>query len=542
MLNQTSRTKTVNLDERPTEVHLHELMKAAINEKNTSFLTVWRRDKTTYTLATKRVEELGGTYEWRMYSGQGGLATELWFHLTDDMMLVLRMLREAIGEQLAQDVNADQMKTFNSLPSLTKLKKMQADSTDGESKTNKNARYRGAPSGEEIPVTATFDTVPIYVSERLTQTQEHLTGSLDLVHITNLLQSVSLGQMTGRLRIQRPLASVDVFFDDGRPVHAAGTHSTGDECLLQVMCWKDGHFHFEPKIETDERTVNLSLNTLMLQGIQLSDNTEFLKRAGVRMQSVLQRVHERITERDFEQLMLKGEPVDMEFLKNFYLRVHGGQTVQQIVSQLQLQRSQWVQVAANLIRCGAVKVEKEEKERKKITITPKAIDQTKLDFVSRLLLNEETGLMTYSALLFLVGQEFKRTKENPFSLILFDIEPIRTGKAARTKSTQFLLVLSQKIHEVFNGFLAHYESHELALLVPGADANDVVRHAEDIKVSLLTSAGAAGIEASNISIGIGIASYPQDGKDLPTLLAATEMARNEAKKRGCAVILTRHLT
>jgi GGDEF domain-containing protein len=531
MLNQAVNT---SLTETPTEIHLHELMTAAGEDKGVSFSCSFSKGNETYSLSLVYLEQLGGTFEWRMFAGK----TQLWFHLTSDLMLVLNMIKDVLGESSSeQNTVEEQGKTFARLPILPKLKKVQETSPENDFR-----RHPYAILGpEEIPLTATFDTVPIYIAERHTQRQEHLTGSLDLVHITNLLQSVSLGQMTGRLRIQRPVASVDIYFEDGRPVHAAGTHSTGDECVLQVICWKDGQFHFEPRITTKEKTITQGINSLILQGVQLSDNTEFLKRAGVSMQAVLTRVHQKLSEAEFELMMLKGEPVDMGLLKAFYLKVHPGRPLQEVVSQLNLQRSQWVQIAANLIRCDAIRLERVSK-REQLTIKPKILNSSYLSNVYSMLRDHETGLLTYSALLFLLDQQFEGAQKSTFSLLLFDVEPIRTGKAAVPRSTQFIKELACRIREGSPGYLTHYERHELALLVPGVEESAAAKSADEIKVSLLSATGLSGIEASNLSIGIGVANYPQDVNNMESLLAAVEMARSEAKRQGCAVILARHLS
>ncbi len=530
MLNQAVNT---NLTETPTEIHLHELMTAALEEKGVPFSCSFSKGNENYSLSLVHLEQLGGTFEWRMFAG----ATQLWFHLTSDLMLVLNMIQDVLGESPSEENGLEEQgKTFARLPTLPKLKKIQEKSYENGSRLHPNATL----GPEDIPLTGTFDTVPIYIAERHTQRQEHLTGSLDLVHITNLLQSVSIGQMSGRLRIQRPVASVDIYFEDGRPVHAAGTHSTGDECVLQVICWKDGQFHFEPRISTKERTITQGINSLILQGVQLSDNTDFLKRAGVSMQTVLTRVHQKLSEAEFEQLMLKGEPVDMGLLKAFYLKVHPGRALQEVVSQLSLQRSQWVQLAANLIRCEAIRLERVEK-REQLAIKPKVINGNFLSSVYRVLRDHESGLLTYSALLFLMDQQFEAATHSTFSLLLFDVEPIRTSTAAASTSPQFVKELACRIRAGSPGYLTHYERHELALLVPGVEATAAAKSADQIKVSLLSSVGLSGIEASNLSIGIGVANYPQDVNNMESLLAAAELARNEAKRQGCAVILARHL-
>ncbi len=546
MLNQESNTRVLKLSDTPTELNLHELMSAATENKGAVFSCSFKKAAEKYELSLVYVEQLGGTFEWRMFTGEGSARTELWFHLTSDLMLVLNMILEVLGESPANQSHQEQAMTYSRMPSLAKLRLQQAGKSESPTATGSDRRPKLEVSnylGNEIPVTATFDTVPIYVSEELMRKQEHLTGSLDVVHITNLLQSISLGQMTGRLRIQRPLASVDIYFEDGTPVHAAGTQSTGEECILQVICWKDGQFDFEPNVWTKEQTITQGINSLILHGVQLSDNTELLKRSGISMQSVLSPVHARMTEAEFEQLMLSGEPVEMRLLKAFYLSMQPGRTLQEIVTQLNLQRSQWVQVAANLIRCKAIRLDKVSKKQ---ILKAKTINKSMFDSVTNLLVDARTGLLTYGALLFLLNYELNNRKETPFSFLLFDVEPVRMGKGDVSKaevlqSPAFMKALAIRIQECYSGYLGHYENHELALLVPGMDAIEAAKGADKIRQSLLSAAGLAGIEASNLSIGIGVVGYPRDATALGAILAAVETARTEAKRQGCAVILARHI-
>ncbi len=195
---------------------------------------------------------------------------------------------------------------------------------------------------------------------------------------------------------------------------------------------------------------------------------------------------------------------------------------------------------ANLIRCEAIGLERVEK-RVQLAIKPKIINSSFLSNVYRVLRDHETGLLTYSALLFLLDQQFEAATHSTFSLLLFDVEPIRTSKAVASTSPQFVKELACRIRAGCHGYLTHYERHELALLVPGVEASAAAKSADQIKVSLLSSVGLSGIEASNLSIGIGVANYPQDVNNMESLLAAAELARSEAKRQGCAVILARHL-
>ncbi|MBX9669328.1 MAG: DUF4388 domain-containing protein [Candidatus Obscuribacterales bacterium] len=526
------------LDGRPSKNDLQALATAAKGQPGEKCSCSWQANDNEFILSLIFADLPSETYEWRLFSGLGSSLLPRWFHLSSDVELVYSMLMHELGETTSNPSAppTDQLRTFTKLPRMT-------------DESPKPEVARAAQASAPKPVTEetyaawdsptpTLDNVPIYSpSSALSPHQQQLYGNLALVNTPTLLQSISLGQLTGRLRIRRQWSSVDIFFENGTPVHAEGTHSTGDECFLQTICWKDGDFHFEPKIRTDEKTITQGLNSLMLQGAQLLDNTEFLKKRGLSTSTVLVRTQPNLSEQEFEQALLKGAPLDMQLLKGLYLRIDGRCSLQEIIDKLGFQRSQWVNLVSTLILCDVVNFAQASKEKKQLKVEPKALDASLIPQVKGMLKNEQTNLYTFPALLFFADQQIRFSPNCALSLVLFEVGQGRK-KSSELKPSS-IVTLGMHIKNIFNGILAEYENRTLALLLPDTKAVDAAKDADSFLVSLLSATLGPGLETTNLSLAIGIASYPDDAADLPVLLSAAETAVQRSRAKLCAVTLAR---
>lgn len=530
--------KIRRLGVRPSEQDLHELAGTAKSQSGEKFACAWQGARKDHLLSVHYSSHPNGAFEWRMFSGTGSDLRLRWFHLTEDVSLIYGMMLDELGENRPKGVSAqDQMKTFTRLPQLTN-----DDVELALTSSQSSPKLQMDDDPEPIGFSSTFDNVPIYTAAASLDAQQHLNGNLALVNATTLMQSISLGQLSGRLRIRRQWATVDIYFENGRPVHAAGTHSTGDECFLQTICWRDGDFHFEPKSRTDEHTITQGINSLMLQGCQLLDNTDYLKRRGLTTSTVLVRTHAQMTEQEFEQALRKGAPLDMHLLKSVYLNVDGRSTMQEIIDKLGLERSQWVNLVATLIGCDVVGLASTPNQRKLLRIEPKEIDQAAVADVKKSLTNEKTNLFTYPALLFFLEQEIRLSSDRPVTLVLFDIGSSRKGGKQKELHLGTFMSLAMQIHDNFNeGILAHYESHSLALILPGTKSPTAAKHADVFLSSLLTNTLGPGLESSNLAIAIGIASCPDDCNSMVMLLSAAETAMKQSRSKSCAVTLAKDL-
>lgn len=520
MLDQSTDSQRFKiLAQAPNEEELQAIMDAAVKETGAKFYYGWTNpDEQNFALSVEHGASIGGACEWRMFSGDGKEALELWFIVTDDANCIRDLIREAATTR-----------NFGLQPQA----KSSFPSASGGKKNILKAR---AP--ERDVANSTFTNLSIDETLELLPKEETLKGNLKLVHITNLLQSIGMGGMSGRLHIQRHASNfANIFFQNGVPVHAEGTKGIGEDCLLQVICWTEGDFLFEPKLKTDEVTIDRSLEFLILEGCKLLDNTNHLMKAGVRMTSVFYQTNEDLSEREFEEAMKTGEPLDMTVLKDFYVAVDGHSSLDDIVNELDLPRSRWVPVVANLMRVNVIEIAVPSAQSSQL-VHPKDIDSRLVESVRQGMIAPDSGIFSYAAFLFLLGVQIK-CSSLPLSVWVMDIAPVKTA-SARGKtvlSAQQIQELSVKIDKLTSSrnILAHYEDGQLAVILLGMRAAKAARIADRLVKALATSGFETG--SDKVFASIGVASHPDDAQDLGSLLGEAERAKTQAAKAGSCVCM-----
>ncbi len=521
MLEQSADTQRFKiLSQEPNVDDLQAIMDAARRD-NEKFYYGWTtKDSKNFALSIEHGHSIGESCEWRMFSGDGKEAIEMWYLVTDDILAIKDLIREAA--------------TTNNFGVVPGKSSFPGGAGGGGKRHLPKARPAHEPTAHQ-----TFTNMPT-IDESMGLSlpkEETLKGNLKLVHITNLLQSIGMGSMSGRLRIQRTANSfADIFFQKGAPVHAEGSKGVGEDCFLQVVCWNEGDFLFEPKLKTDEQTIDRGLESLILEGCLLLDNTNYLMKAGIRMTSILYQTNEDLSEKEFEQLMIKGEAIDLADLKNFYVEVDGYSSLEDIVNEIDMLRSKWVPVVANLLRLNVIDIATPPSTPQ--LVHPKDIDIRTVESVRQGMLNEQTGLFSYAAFLFLLGVQIK-CSQMPLSVMLMDVQ-LGRANASRSKATltpQQVQELAMKLDKLTTSrnIFAHYEDNAFGVILIGMRADKAARIADRLVKSLVASGLETLSPGDKIIASIGVASYPEDAQDLGTLLAEAERAKLQASQNGTGV-------
>lgn len=527
--------RVTQLPERPSVQDIKDFMTAASKESGTKFTYAWKTDKgKPFSLAVKHVSPTGRTCEWHMYSGAEANQVELWFQLTDNTMRIYDAMLLSIGENIDAASRADGLNTFTALPVYQSIPAAAPDSA-----VTPPAGLRSTP----LNLGETFDSLR-FDGERVLTTpmEETLKGNLTLVHITNLLQSIGLGQMSGRLRIKRNTIWADIFFEEGSPVHAEGTRGSGEDCFLQVVCWMEGDFEFEPKLRTKQKTIVQSLESLILEGVLLHDNTTFLTSAGIRMNSVLTRIRPNLSEIEFEQIVKAGAPSEARTLKNFYLAVDGQKTIEEIITKFDLLRSAWVPICADLIRCNLVKMTSTKKPASERAMHGKAFDANLAESVKERMVSAKTGIYSYAAFLLLLTEILRCSHDTVVSVMVLDVQAAGSKDKTNTQlSEEEMKELAWRIDEScnFKGIVAHYDENEFAVILPGLAADKAARRADRLLKSLVSTGLQVGSKSTSLIVSIGIACHPHDANDLGALLAEADRAREKARKSGSGISLAK---
>jgi GGDEF domain-containing protein len=455
-----------------------------------------------------------------MLQGPEGKSNELWTLITDNTLKIYDAILVSLGEDLEATTMADGMNTFNAIPSYSAHKEQQ--------------RARAQQLAQ------TFDSIRFDGDVILTPQEETLKGNLTLVHITNLLQSIGLGAMSGRLKVKRHTIWADIYFENGAPVHAIGTRGTGEDCLLQVICWLEGDFEFEPRLKTDEKTIIRPLDTLILEGVLLHDNTSYLTQAGIRMATILGRSRPSLSEAEFENEISQGATLSAPRLKQFYLAVDGQNTLEEIISELGLTRSQWVPIVADLLRCNLVKLASVKKPSKDRIMHGKNFDPALAESAKNTLLESKTGIYSYSAFLLLLSELVRCSHDTPISVMVMEVQPAGEKEKKELTPAQ-VQELAWRIDEAcnFKGIVSHYDSYGFAVILPGMIADKTARRADRLLKSLVSTGLQSGDKSTSLVVSIGVACYPDDAGDMGALLAEADRARDRARKSGSGINLAK---
>ncbi|MBK9143936.1 MAG: DUF4388 domain-containing protein [Candidatus Melainabacteria bacterium] len=523
---------------KPGPQDLRRFLTFCQTEKNVLFQFVWKDPGINEEFLLTIIGREEGAPEWRMLSRSGAGALELWYAVGADV----ESIQSRINTSLQSMVRTGQEKVgFDTMSKLPRVVELSGDSSDDSSVSGSVSG--GQAASQSFDATRTFDSVPIFGDSRLmTSAPEVLKGNLAIVSITNLLQSIKLDRMSGRLRIQRQSSFADVFFEDGVPTHAEGSRGVGEECLLQAICWQDGDFQFEHKLKTDEKTISTALDRLVLDGAMLMDCTVYLKGAGLQMGSVLVSRDPSLTADRVPTVLREKQSYDPELETKVYAMIDGRRTVQEIVEGLWLTRSRWVFAIASLLRLDLITLR--QSGGRSAAVEPKALDPSLIESVENKLLRDDTGLYDYSSFLYLLNHHINSEPDVPLSVILLAINSGRDqGEGRSTLSPEGFQLLWREISGVanFRGIISHYEN-DLGLLL----FNTEFAAAEKIARAILKSLPSSILELAMTStdstfLTIGCASFPEDAQDMPTLLAVAESARERARQDLGGAVMARDL-
>ena len=96
-------------------------------------------------------------------------------------------------------------------------------------------------------------------------------GRLEEMSVTELMQSLEMGQKSCRLRLRRNGEEAELYFVGGQCKHAHLGASEGDSVAYQVIGWLDGEFEIEFGATSDRETTTLSTTGLLMEAMRLMD-------------------------------------------------------------------------------------------------------------------------------------------------------------------------------------------------------------------------------------------------------------------------------
>ncbi|MBX9688050.1 MAG: diguanylate cyclase, partial [Candidatus Obscuribacterales bacterium] len=152
--------------------------------------------------------------------------------------------------------------------------------------------------------------------------------------------------------------------------------------------------------------------------------------------------------------------------------------------------------------------------------------------VLRALVRAETGMYTYPALQYFIEREFSKCIAfgMPLSLIVFEARIILGGDPPQPLPIPALREICTRVEAMKRPFdiVAHHETFEFALLLPGATSKAARMFANKVAESLINVPLMQG-QTQRLLLAGGIASSPEDTQDLGRFLAAAREAKSKAK-------------
>jgi len=140
-----------------------------------------------------------------------------------------------------------------------------------------------------------FVPKPFFVSDLVRQTkkiidrlhlekmQKHaarpgvIQGRLEEMSVTELMQSLEMGQKSCRLALQHGEERCEMYFTSGQCKHAQLGEIEGDNAVYHVIGWSEGDFEIDFAANSNRETTTHSTTGLLMEAMRLMDEANQTK-------------------------------------------------------------------------------------------------------------------------------------------------------------------------------------------------------------------------------------------------------------------------
>jgi hypothetical protein len=98
-------------------------------------------------------------------------------------------------------------------------------------------------------------------------------GDLGAFSLPDLIQTVVLGGKTARIALRPRKRAGDLWFSEGKLVHAEAGPLSGDPAVYEMLSWTEGEFSVEYDATTDRRSIEQEATFLVLEGVRRLDES-----------------------------------------------------------------------------------------------------------------------------------------------------------------------------------------------------------------------------------------------------------------------------
>lgn len=474
----------------------------------------------------------GGDPTWELTSGGPQGSRKNWIYATADVTLIQNMVEcEVTGGNL-EDAISD---------SVTSAAMELHTHGARDIHLPKHAGAYLAPQSLRSSLTG---LPPI---KQTTDVDATLEGDLENMQAPNLLQSINMSKMTGRLRIRGVGGGgAEIFFEDGSPVHAIALDAKGDLACMEVLMMETGKFRFYPNERTVEKTINKRLDAILMEGLTLLDHSKYLSKSGLTMESYLFRKKANLSEQEFEQAVSVGVPVPMPLQKYMYQQIDNQSTLFDILRRKPISKQDWMPVLFNLIKADLIVISEKPPMgmMKGVPLEVTGIDQEMMKGAMKAMGRPDTNIFTHSMFLYFAEQEFFRYERFgiPFSIIIFEMR-YREAGGFGPLSLPMIAEAARRVNTVLNPLevFCHFETFDYAIVMPHSNVDGALLVATRLFEMMVNPPLAANVHPNNMSISFGVSGIPEDCKDLGYLISAAREARRQAGASAIPVLPFRGL-
>jgi len=475
---------------------------------------------------------------WTIWEDSAGSSNLIWQYQTSDFMLVNDMLNMLDRKDSGTSIGGSTITTFGNPPPKEEHLNQPATSSRPISDGYVPPYSPAARRDNQRPPAAALPAANAKHGSMLE-------GDLAKNPMPQLLQSLAMGQLTGKLQVSGETAVGEIFFDHGVPCHAATPSEYGDAAIRELVAWEIGTFNFEADQTTTMRSVQKQLPAIISEGMQLLDQKRLLKKAGLNFESYLVRRHKTLSETELKLMLSKGAPIDWSLQKEIYDYFSHKRTLTDLLRDKPMETSLWTALIFNFLSCGLIDIKQADTLKgSALGFLPET--KTEVETLAATLIRPESGLFCYEALLYFLQYEYFRYEAYgfPLSLVVFDIltrKQDATMEVYDRLPSQAAAIAGMRIDLVKRrlDILGHFEALDYAIIMPNTKASSAAFVANRIYETLTATPLLPGIDRRALFLSFGVANLPADGDDLESLILSAKDAKMRAKQGAFPVVLAR---
>lgn len=115
------------------------------------------------------------------------------------------------------------------------------------------------------------------MAQRADESEESdLTGNLEQMQLAEVIQTLTMSQKTGGLKITNDAQRVGkIYFDNGNIIQASLGNHKSEEAVYRILIWEEGYFEFDSRDRSVQFPIQVSMNSLLMEGF--NQREEYLK-------------------------------------------------------------------------------------------------------------------------------------------------------------------------------------------------------------------------------------------------------------------------